>query len=135
MLSEQVLKFVSLGNIKNHPTEANPSPIRMIRYSDHETLMQTALRMTGNDSKEKIESLEKQLMVEARVRQLSLTKPAAGHDYWERFFQAKYEVEIKSLADKLEGQILDRENPYDNALHYCVEQLRQVVISAKSGAD
>jgi len=30
------MKYVSLPNIKDKPTEANPSPIRMIRWYEHE---------------------------------------------------------------------------------------------------
>lgn len=36
------VKFVSVANIKDSPVQANPSPIRVVRLTDHEALIGAA---------------------------------------------------------------------------------------------
>lgn len=47
---------------------------------------------------DEVEALRHQLKIEQRFRELSLVGAAPGHDYWERYFQAKFEVELAKLA-------------------------------------
>lgn len=49
------------------------------------------------------------------------------------------EAKVLALANRLEAMIMNRENPYDNALYYCVGQLRRAIsngaASNEGGAD
>jgi hypothetical protein len=49
----------------------------------------------------RIEMLENKLRVEEKLRIENLKEPAVGHNYWERYFKAKYEVDIESLQAQL----------------------------------
>jgi hypothetical protein len=67
---------------------------------------------------EEIAEKDRKLAIEARIRLNGMTKPAVGHDYWERFFQAKYEVELESIkaAERQAGRdeivaLIIRPNP------------------------
>lgn len=48
----------------------------------------------------RIAELERKLRIEEQFRLDSMTKPAVGHDYWQRWYEAKLCVELAEAREK-----------------------------------
>lgn len=59
--------------------------------------------------REQVLQLQSQLRVEAKLREDNLKEPAAGHNYWERYYKAKLSVEseenLKTILQLQENNV------------------------------